>query len=274
MRYLLFLAVALLLAPSPARQVRAQARVDPAAVGDAPAPTAAPAAKPAPKAPAKATAQTRSTAAKPTAKAPVTTPPQTRPVVPPPVTKSNLPPVAPMPPVPPPGPVVPAYAPVAPVIPPLLDVPQRPPTPVTPAVITADAPGAVTSLPAGGLRITFGDARSDLNPATEAALKAYAHHLPADAFVTVSAFAPAQGDDLSAPRRLSLARAATVRSVLLGEGMASPHVLLRAMGGVAGAPGDGPADRADIVIGRTATPVAQANAQAPAQANAQAKAAP
>jgi len=70
-----------------------------------------------------------------------------------------------------------------------------------------------------GLGQPFGDGRADLNPATDTALRALAHAAPADASFTVAAFAPSIPDDPSTPRRLSLSRALTVRSVLIAEGI-------------------------------------------------------
>lgn len=215
MRTLLLSAASLLVMLTGATGVpaEAQVRVDPQALGPAPA-------KPAPRPrPAKA------------ARAPVAAP---APVA--------SPPPAPV------MPAVPAYAPEVPVIPPPIEVATRPAAPVVPAVVTADAPGAATKLGEGGLRVSFGVGRSDLNPASEAALKAFAKALPPDQQITLTAFAPAAGEDRSLPRRLSLARALTVRSVLLGEGIASPRVIVRALGGVPGVAGDAP-DRVDLVPG-------------------------
>ncbi len=222
MRNFMIPAVAVLLAlTAPLQTAQAQVRVDPRAIDDAaPAPKAAPKPAPAPVRPA-------------------------RPVAPKP------PPVAAAPP-PPPQPVVPAYAPVVPVIPPPIDVPVRAAPPLSPAPVVADAPGEAAKLGAAGLRVSFGVDRADLNPTVETALNALAKTLAADASVSVTAFAPAHGDDQSAPRRLSLARAMAVRSVLLHAGIASPRVILRAQGGVPGAAGDGPVDRADIVPVATA----------------------
>jgi outer membrane protein OmpA-like peptidoglycan-associated protein len=162
------------------------------------------------------------------------------------------PPVAAKPaePPPPPLPTMPVYAPVVPVIPPPLAVPARPAPAPGPLPIAADAPGVAT--PQGtGLRLTFGPGRADLNPDSERALRALARATPPDAALTVSSFAADVPDDPSTPRRLSLARGLAVRSVLLAEGMASPRIIVRALGA---AGGDGPADRADIAAGASAGP--------------------
>jgi outer membrane protein OmpA-like peptidoglycan-associated protein len=218
MRYFFIPAMAVAMLAVPAL---AQVRVDPRGLGDTSLP---PTPQPAPARPSRV--------------------PPAKPVQKPPIPQATAPaPVAP------PGPEVPAYAPEAPVIPPPLAVPVRQAAPVTPAVISADAPGTASALAGGGLRVTFGIDRSDISAGIEAALKAIARSLPPDGVVTVTAFAPGRGDDQSAPRRLSLARAMTVRSVLLHEGIASARVYVRAQGGVPGVAGSGPVDRADVEPG-------------------------
>lgn len=209
-----------------ARPVLAQVKVDPLALNPQ---TAAPAAAPGP---AKPRPPAKSSQAKPAPK---------------PVAK--LPAPEPMPAAPPPGPEVPAYAPVAPALPPLLSVPLRPAPPLVPPVVVADAPGEASTLGEHGLRVLFGAGRSEINPAVLAAVKAAVQTMPAGLQIIVTSFAPPQGEDTSGPRRLSLARALNLRNVLLGEGVASPRVIIRAMGGVHGAEGDGPIDRADLLPG-------------------------
>jgi outer membrane protein OmpA-like peptidoglycan-associated protein len=181
----------------------------------------------------------------------------------------TLPPLKPRPPGSPPRPPrsspaqpVPPGAPPAAVLPPPLVVPSRqPPTPLPPAV-TADAPDIATALP-DGLRVSFGPDRSDLNPVTEAALRALVHDAPPgpDTIYTVTAYAAGSPDDPSTPRRLSLARALTVRSVLIGQGVASVRIYVKALGALAPTIADGPPDRVDIVVTappRPATPPAAA----------------
>ena len=163
---------------------------------------------------------------------------------------------------PPPVPVIPpaiaALPPPAPVPP-----PRAQPAPAVP--VAPDAPGTATATPAG-LRITFGADRQDLNPATEAALRALAQTLLHDPAATVNLYAYAAGapEDPSTPRRLSLARALAARAVLIREGVASPRIYPRALG-----PDTDPAappDRVDAVPGPPAPPRPQAAAQVPAQA--------
>jgi outer membrane protein OmpA-like peptidoglycan-associated protein len=154
----------------------------------------------------------------------------------------------PAPPAPPPVTVPPAPPP-PPVLPPPLVVPTRPPAPPPPIPIAADAPGDAQPMP-DGVRITFGDSRADLNPATETALRALAHAAPADASFTIAAFAPSIPDDPSTPRRLALSRALTVRSVLIAEGVVSERIYVKALGDGRGV-ADGPADRADVITAAT-----------------------
>ena len=148
---------------------------------------------------------------------------------------------------------VPLAAPPAPVLPPALVVPTRPPAPPSPAPVAADAPGAAAQIQ-DGLRVTFGEARADLNPGTESALRTLAHAAAAETAFTVSAFAPGTPEDPSSPRRLSLSRALTVRSVLIAEGISSVRIYVRALGASHGVE-DGPPDRVDVTL---AAPNAQA----------------
>jgi outer membrane protein OmpA-like peptidoglycan-associated protein len=149
---------------------------------------------------------------------------------------------------------VPLGPPPGPVLPPPLIVPIRPPAPPAPAPVAADAPGAAAPIP-DGLRVTFGEGRADLNPGTETALRTLAHRAPAETSFTVAAFAPGAPEDPSTPRRLSLSRALTVRSVLMAEGIPSVRVYVKAFGASHGVE-DGPADRVDVTL-------ASANPQAP-----------
>ena len=165
---------------------------------------------------------------------------------------------APVPPVPPPSPPKPPAVPTAPpeiaAIPPAVAVPmQRPPEP-PPVPVAADAPGDAAPLP-DGLRTTFGPGRSELNAATEAAIRGFARPLRDTAQpVQVTAFAAGTPEDPSTPRRLSLARALAARAVLINEGIASTRIYVRALGAAAG---DGPADRVDLSTApAAATPVA------------------
>jgi outer membrane protein OmpA-like peptidoglycan-associated protein len=161
--------------------------------------------------------------------------------------------VKPPPPPPPPMPVVPLAPPPPPVIPPPIVVPTRPVPPPLPATISPDAVGMASPID-GGLRLTFGADSSDLNPATAAALRSLAHAAPPSASFSVSAYAAGQPDDPSTPRRLSLERALAVRSVLIGEGIASTRIYPKALGAAAATAADTPPDRADIVVSSPSQP--------------------
>lgn len=178
--------------------------------------------------------------------------PRTRPAAPhattppPPARKPAVRPAnAPATPLPPRPPAVPVAPPAIAAIPPAVAVPVQP-TPPPPAVPTAaDAPGEASPVP-GGVRATFGADRSDLNPVTEAAIRAFAHPLVAgDKPVNVLAYAAGSADDPSTPRRLALARALAARAVLINEGIPSTRIWVRALGP---AGGGGPADRVDVSV--------------------------
>jgi outer membrane protein OmpA-like peptidoglycan-associated protein len=158
-------------------------------------------------------------------------------------------------PVPPPGPrsmvrqppvVPPAPPPVvrlAPLEPP---PPAHPAPPLQPAPVVAGAAGEALPIP-DGLRLTFGSGSTDLNPETQAALQKLAHEAAAkpDVTVTVTAYAAGAPDDPSTPRRLSLSRALSARTVLVSQGISSTHIYLRALGPDAGG---GPPDRVDVMV--------------------------
>ena len=156
---------------------------------------------------------------------------------------------APTPPVKPTLPVVP---PAIAALPPPAPVPA--PRPQAPPLVpfAADAPGIASALP-GGVRVTFGADRQDLNAATRTALRDLARTLKANDQATVNVYAYAAGtpDDLSTARRLSLGRALAARAVLIGEGVASTRIYPRAMGSTGGDMGP---DRVDAVVGAPGPP--------------------
>ena len=132
-------------------------------------------------------------------------------------------------------------------------VPLSRPPPPPPVPVNADAPGTASPIPAGGVRVTFGPDRQDLNPATVDAIRAYGESVknnPAAA-LNVLAYAAGAADDPSTPRRLSLARALAARAVLINEGLPSTRIYVRALGTNAG---DGPADRVDVLPAAAPTP--------------------
>jgi outer membrane protein OmpA-like peptidoglycan-associated protein len=140
---------------------------------------------------------------------------------------------------------MPLAPPAAPVIPPPITVPTRPAPPVPQVEIAPGAAGTAERI-GDGLRITFGPGSAVLNPGTATALREFARRMPAAGSLTVAAFAPGTPEDPSTARRLSLARALAARGVLIGEGIASPRILVRALG--ASDPiAEGPPDRVDLL---------------------------
>jgi outer membrane protein OmpA-like peptidoglycan-associated protein len=137
---------------------------------------------------------------------------------------------------------IPLTPPPAPVLPPAPVVPVRPERPPPPATVAADAPGAATPIQ-GGLQVTFGPGRAELNPKTYAALQSMLTAAKPDSDFSVRAYAAGDPNDPSVARRLSLSRALAVRSVLIHGGVASPRITVLALG--AAPPGAAP-DRVDI----------------------------
>ncbi len=159
-----------------------------------------------------------------------------------------------------PPPAVPRGPPPVPVLPPVVTAPPHPVVPPPPVAIVPDAEGIVTQIN-GGIRISFGAGKADLNAATEAAIRAMARSVkdnPA-ADINLYSFAAGVPDDPSTPRRLSLSRALAVRAVLISEGIASTRIYPRALGAtVSPVVPDGPADRVDVVLAGTPAPSAPA----------------
>ncbi len=157
---------------------------------------------------------------------------------------------------PPPEATVPRAPPPLPVLPPPLVVPTRPVEPPPPPTVAADAVG--TTLPIqDGLRVTFGPGETAINPATDAALKDLAKALPAGATVAVVAYAAGTPDDPSTARRESLSRALQVRSALIGSGIASTRIYVRALGATVPPPPGVTPDRVDITVTAPPPPAAQ-----------------
>ncbi len=157
-----------------------------------------------------------------------------------------------------PPPTVPTTPPAILALPPPVVVPLAHP-PLEPTVPVADdAPGDATRI-AGGLRVTFGPDRADLNPATVAALRDFARGLVEQSGTSISILAYATGspDDPSTPRRLSLSRALAARAVLIQAGIASPRIYPRALGP---AGGNADPDRVDVVTGAPTPPSRQDHA--------------
>jgi hypothetical protein len=165
----------------------------------------------------------------------------------PPAAAHGLAPSGPLPPTVPAPLPVPGPVPPVPVLPPPIVVPVRPAPPPGKPQIAADAAGGATRLP-DGLRLTFGAGAAMLNPASATALSDFARAAPAGTVFTLSAFAAGAVDDPSTPRRLALSRALAVRGILLGDGIASARILVRALGANKPAIDAGPPDRVDVTI--------------------------
>ena len=148
-------------------------------------------------------------------------------------------------------PPIPPAPPAIAAIPPPVAVPLAHPPPAPTVPLATDAPGSATAIP-GGVRVTFGPDRSELNPATEQALRDLAHDLKdKDVSINVYAYAAGSSEDPSTPRRLSLARALAARAVLMSEGIPSPRIYPRALGP---AGGDADHDRVDVIAGNPSPP--------------------
>ncbi len=181
-----------------------------------------------------------------TATANVAPPPATPPAATPP---AATPPAATPPAATPPAPQpalpenVPGVASVAAVAPPVIPKGVAPPAPPPVSDKSATAASATTL----GLRLNFASGESDLSPDSVTAIKQGAEQAPPGDATTfnILAYAAGKPDDPSTARRLSLARAMAVRTVLVANGIASAHIFVRAMGDRAG---DGPADRVDLNI--------------------------
>ena len=119
--------------------------------------------------------------------------------------------------------------------------PEAPPT-------SKDAGTDVLSV-GDGLRITFVPGHSDITPDTEDVLHRFARTVPNTTGTTIDVRSYASGspDDISSSRRMSLSRSLAVRAALIGGGVPSTHIFVRALGPNAG---DGPADRVDILVNR------------------------
>jgi len=157
---------------------------------------------------------------------------------------SQPPPQAPTLPVAPPP--VASIAPIQPAVPPP-NAPAPPPPPIVAGAATTAAPTSA------GLRLTFANGQSDLSPGSADSIKHLVQTAPPGDATTFNVLAYATGDpsDPSAARRLSLARAIAVRSVLMTSGVPSSRIYLRALGSP---PGEQPPDRVDVsVLGANAS---------------------
>ncbi|GAA4481090.1 OmpA family protein [Gluconacetobacter asukensis] len=145
---------------------------------------------------------------------------------------SATPAPAPAPTHPAPPPTIPAAPPPPPIIrPPVVDIPLHPPAPPPEVPVKADAKGTAADLPAG-LRLTFAAGSADMNAAMIDRVKGFATTLLQVPYARAEIDATASGaaDDISTPRRLSLARGLAVRSILIHAGIASTRIYVRAIG--------------------------------------------
>ncbi len=149
-------------------------------------------------------------------------------------------------------PAIPAAPPAIAALPPAVVVPLAHPPPLPPVNVVDDAPGAAKPI-AGGLRVTFGTDRADLNPATVAALRDFAHRQAEQpqGSINIYAYATGRPEDPSTPRRLSLERALAARAVLMKEGIPSPLIYPRALGPTGGSTDP---DRVDVTTGSPTPP--------------------
>lgn len=94
--------------------------------------------------------------------------------------------------------------------------------------------------------IQFAGAESELNSVSQDQLRRIAALVGGSGRrVQLNAYADGTAETISAARRLSLARALTVRSYLIEQGIRSSNIDVRALG-IAG--DTGPADRVDILL--------------------------
>lgn len=176
-----------------------------------------------------------------------------------------------------PAPAQVAVAPQAaapPVVPPvaalLPSIAAAPPPPATMASLPAGPPPSAVqaSAPAAPaqsrtLLVRFAPDQSDLTPPETSALTGLAHATPHTDTTSfeVAAYAPAAGGDASSARRLSLARALAVRTVLVAAGVPAASVYVRALGAPPASEAGQP-DRAVVtVMGANGSPAAPEQAK-------------
>ena len=143
----------------------------------------------------------------------------------------------------------PEPAPAPPPEPEPVAAPEPPPAP-EPAAVVAALP---TAVPAGGMapgeemRLLFDGDVTDLSGDASSQLGGLAAQLTADESlrVQVKAYASGSGGSASTARRISLSRALAVRAHLIGEGVRSTRIDVRALGNKSE---DGPTERVDVVL--------------------------
>ncbi len=165
----------------------------------------------------------------------------------PPIPPSAEPPPAGSPPAKAALPALPTVPPAIAALPPPPPIPEPRAEPPPPIPVADDAPGQAMPL-TGGLRITFGSGRDELNPSTEAALRDLARQVKGHEqdTISISAFAAGTPEDPSTARRLSLGRALAARAVLIDDGIASNRIYPRALGAAPESAGE--PDRVDVIV--------------------------
>ncbi|MBM3587911.1 MAG: hypothetical protein FJX33_08900 [Alphaproteobacteria bacterium] len=133
--------------------------------------------------------------------------------------------------------------------PPVQLTPLRPQTPHSRAV---PLPG-LQALPEGGFRLRM--TGTELTPTQAAAVQSLAGNLAMlpQGRITVEAQVAGPADDVSTARRLSLARAQTVKSALIAGGLTPTRIDLRPLGRLSGAQ-----DAVDILPPGVASPNSEA----------------
>jgi outer membrane protein OmpA-like peptidoglycan-associated protein len=136
------------------------------------------------------------------------------------------------------------------------------PAPASEAETAAQAPAAPAATQQSALppasespaeeqlaRVSFGADSDDLDAGATEQLKSVVAYLEAnpDARIQLLAYAAGSDSEVLKARRLSLARALSVRKYLVDAGIGSRRMDVRAQGNKAG---EGPADRVDIVSAR------------------------
>ncbi|MBL8708852.1 MAG: OmpA family protein, partial [Rhodospirillaceae bacterium] len=106
--------------------------------------------------------------------------------------------------------------------------------------------GGAAPLPAGGARIVFEGDADDLPAGAAGELDAIAQRMLGDESIKVQvlAYSSSIGDNESQARRKALARGLEVRKYLIGKGVRSNRIDVRALGSKSEG---SPADRVDIV---------------------------
>lgn len=159
---------------------------------------------------------------------------------------------------------------VPPVTASLPSIAAAPPPPATMASLSAGPPPSAaqasapaTPVPSRTLLVRFAPDQSDLTPPETSALTGLAHATPHTDTTSfeVAAYAPAAGGDASSARRLSLARALAVRTVLVAAGVPAASVYVRALGAPPASEAGQPNRAVVTVMGANGSPAAPEQAK-------------